>query len=210
LFFDLEEVQMVTNAPRTRYALSFTTGALLSAEGAIVAPIYLRSHDWASTRTKAKDDNLLQSRVARSNIRMLGALIPRLQVLTDSELEIVADGTSTERGHLLWAAACRQYNLIAEFAEEVLRERFLTLAGTLTYKEYDSFYRGKAMWHDELGEVTESSYTKLRQVLFKMLVEAALLTKQGQIEPALLSTRVAECLNQRNPSDIRFFPTRVA
>ena len=32
----------------------------------------------------------------------------------------------------------------------------------------------------------------------------------GHIEPALLSTRVAECLNQRIPSDIRFFPTRVA
>jgi len=202
---------MMTNAScKPRYALSFTTGVLLSAQAAIVAPIYLRDHDWPSTRTRVKDANLLQSRVARSNTRMLGALIPRLQVLTDSELEIVADGTSTERGHLMWAAACRQYTLIAEFAEEVLRERFLTLAGSLTYEEYDSFYRGKAMWHDELGDVAESSYRKLRQVLFKMQVEAALLTKQGQIEPALLSTRVAECLNQRNPSDIRFFPTRVA
>ena len=46
--------------------------------------------------------------------------------------------------------------------------------------------------------------------MFKMMVEAGLLTKQGHIEPALLSSRVAECLNQRTPSDIRFFPTRVA
>jgi hypothetical protein len=202
---------MTTNAsPKPRYALSFTTGTLLMAEAAIVAPIYLREHDWPSTRTRVKNDNLLQSRVARSNTRMLGALLPRLQVLSGSELEIVADGTSTERGHLMWAAACRQYALIGEFAEEVLRERFLVLAGTLTYEEYDSFYRGKAMWHDELGDVAESSYRKLRQVLFKMLVEAALLTKQGQIEPALLSTRVTECLSQRNPSDVRFFPTREA
>ena len=66
------------------------------------------------------------------------------------------------------------------------------------------------MWHDELDEVTDLSYQKLRQVLFKMMVEAGLLTKQGHIEPALLSARVAECLNQRTPSDIRFFPTRVA
>lgn len=202
---------MMTNAPRkTRYALSFTTGTLLSAEAAIVAPIYLRGHDWSITRTQVKDANLLQSRVARSNTRMLGALLPRLQVLTDSELEIVAGGTSTERGHLMWAAACRQYTFIAEFAEEVLRERFLTLAGTLTYEEYDSFYRSKAMWHDELGEVAESSYRKLRQVLFKMLVEAGLLTKLGHIEPALLSSRVSERLSQRSPSDVRFFPTRVA
>ena len=84
------------------------------------------------------------------------------------------------------------------------------MAGTVSYEEYDSFYRAKAMWHDELDEVTDLSYKKLRQVLFKMMVEAGLLTKQGHIEPALLSARVAECLDQRTPSDIRFFPTRVA
>jgi hypothetical protein len=200
---------MMTETPgKPRYALSFTAGTLLSTEAALVAPVYLREHDWASTRARVKDANLLQSRVARSNTRMLGALIPRLQLLKDAELQIVADGTSTERGHLMWVAACRLYSLIGEFAEEVLRERFLTLAGTLTYEEYDSFYRSKAMWHDELGEVTDHSYKKLRQVLFKMMVEAGLLTKEGYIEPVLLSARVADCLNQRTPSDIRFFPAR--
>lgn len=201
---------MMTDMPRKpRYALSFTTGTLLATEAAVVAPVYLREHDWASTRAQVKEANLIQGRVARSNTRVLGELIPRLQVLSDAELEIVAEGTSTERGHLMWAAACRRYQLIGEFAEEVLRERFLTLAGTLTYEEYDSFYRSKAMWHDELDEVTALSYQKLRQVLFKMLVEAGLLTKPGLIEPVQLSTRVAKCLNQCTPSDTRFFPTRV-
>ena len=199
----------MTDSP-TRYALSFTSGALLAGEAAVVAPIYLQERDWTTTRARVKEDNLLQSRVSTSSTRRLGALMPRLQALTEDELEIVADGTSTERGHLMWAAACRRYALIAEFAEEVLRERFLTLVSALTYEDYDSFYRTKAMWHDELDEVTDLSYKKLRQVLFKMMVESGLLTKQGHIEPALLSTRVAECLNQRIPSDIRFFPTRVA
>lgn len=201
----------MTGTPRTdRYALSFTSGTLLANEASVVAPIYLRERDWKTTRALAQTENLLGSRVARSNTRTLGALVPRLQLLSDDELEIVAEGTSTERGHLMWTAACRKYALIGEFADEVLRERFLTLAGTVSYEDYDSFYRAKAMWHDELDDVTDSSYQKLRQVLFKMMVEAGLLTKQGHIEPALLSSRVAECLDQRTPSDIRFFPTRVA
>lgn len=86
----------------------------------------------------------------------------------------------------MWAAACRRYELIGEFAEEVLHERFLTLAGTVSYEDYDTFYRAKAMWHDELDDVTDLSYKKLRQVLFKMMVEAGLVTKQGAIEPVLL------------------------
>ena len=198
------------SAEAPRYALSFTTGGLLATEAAVVAAVYLRGHDWATTRTQVKDRNLLQSRVASSTRRVLGALIPRLQVLSEPELQIVVDGTSTERGHLMWAAACRRYGLIGEFAEEVLRERFLTLAGTVSYADYDSFYRAKAMWHDELDGVTALSYKKLRQVLFKMMVEAGLLNTQGSIEPALLSARVAGCLTERTPSDIRFFPTRMA
>lgn len=202
---------MMTGTPRTdRYALSFTSGALLATEAAVVAPVYLREHDWNATRMQVRDAKLLQHRVASSNDRRLRALIPRLQVLSDAELEIVADGTSTDRGHLMWSAACRRYDLVGEFAEEVLRERFLVLAGTVSYEEYDSFYRAKAMWHDELGQVTDATYKKLRQITFRMAVEAGLLTQKGHIEPALLSSRVAECLHQRSPSDIRFFPTRVA
>lgn len=200
---------MMTDTPRKpRYALSFTTGGLFSTEAALVAPIYLHEHDWTSTQARVKHENLLQSRAASSNARVLRALIPRLQCLTDAELQIVADGTSTERGHLMWVAASRFYSLIGEFAEEVLRERFLTLAGTVSYEDYDSFYRAKAMWHDELDAISAATYKKLRQVLFKMMVEAELLTTKGIIEPALLSSRVAECLGERTPSDIRFFPTR--
>lgn len=193
-----------------RYALSFTAGSLLTREALVAAPIYLQERDWVHTRARIKGENLLQSRAVSSNTRMLGALLPRLQVLTDTELQIVAEGTSTERGHLMWVAACRRYDLIGEFAEEVVRERFLTLAGIVTYQEFDSFYRSKAVWHDELADVTDSSYKKARQVLFRMMVEAGLLTKQGTIEPTSLSARVIECMNQRTPSDIRFFPTRTA
>ncbi len=200
---------MVTDS-RTRYALSFTSGTLLMQEAAVVAPIYLEMRDWSATRARVVERNLLQTRAGRSNTRMLGELLPRLQVLTDAELDVVAEGTSTERGHLLWVAACRRYRLIGEFAEEVIRERFLTLTDTVSYEEFDAFYRGKALWHEELDAISPRSYQKLRQVLFKMMMEAGLLEKAGGIQHVLLSERVAFCLRAQTPSDVRFFPTREA
>lgn len=191
-----------------RYALSFTTGGLLAREAAVLAPVYAKLRDWAKVRDAAVEENLLQTRTHSTGVRRVRETVNRLSVLSDRELEILADVTASERGHLMWAAACRRYELIGEFAEEVLREHFLTLAGTVSYEDYDSFYRTKAMWHDELDDVTDLSYKKLRQVLFKMMVEAGLLTTQGAIEPVLLSGRVTECLTERKPSDIRFFPTR--
>ncbi len=192
-----------------RYALSFTSGGLLDREAAALAPVYTEYRDWAKVRDIAVEENLLQARTRSTGVRRVREIVKRMSVLSDHEVEVLASVTASERGHLMWAAACRRYDLIGEFAEEVLRERFLTLAGSVTYEDYDSFYRAKAMWRGELDAVSAATYKKLRQVLFKMMVEAGLLTSKGAIEPSLLSARVVECLAQRTPSDIRFFPTRV-
>ncbi|SDF46386.1 Putative inner membrane protein [Cellulosimicrobium cellulans] len=198
------------NDQRERYALSFTTGGLLEREAAVLALVYAEHRDWRKVRDVAVEGNLLQTRTYRTGVRLVRETVKRMSALEDREVEIIAEVTAAERGHLMWAAACRRYDLIGEFAEEVLRERFLTLAGTVAYEDYDSFYRAKAMWHDELDSISAATYKKLRQVLFKMMVEAGLLTTMGAIEPALLSARIAECLTERTPSDIRFFPTREA
>lgn len=193
-----------------RYALSFTSGGLLTKEAAVLAPVYVELRDWEKVRDFALSENLLQSRTYRTGVRVVRETIKRLSVLTDRELEMMGEITASERGHLMWAAACRGYDLIGEFAEEVLRERFLTLAGSVSYADYDSFFRAKAMWHDELDTIADSTYKKLREVLFRMMAEAALLDSAGGIEPTLLSPRIFECLSVRNPSDIRFFPMRGA
>jgi hypothetical protein len=201
-------VSSSSSTPR-RYALSFTAGGLLEREAAVLAPAFIEYRDWMKVRDLAVERNVLQARTYRTSVRLVRETVKRMSALADREIEIVADVTVTERTHLMWAAACRRYDLIGEFAEEVLRERFLTLAGSVSYEDYDSFYRAKAMWHDELDAVSAATYKKLRQVLFKMMVEAGLLAANGAIEPALLSAPVAECLTERTPNDIRFFPTRV-
>lgn len=194
-------------APASRYALSFTSGALLMREALITAPVYLREHDWSKVRAVIEQDNLLQARTVASGRRFAREVTQRLSVLSDDEIELLIDTTATERGHLLWAAVCRRYDLIGEFAEEVVRERFLLLASTLTYEDYDSFVHGKALWHTELTEVKDSTLRRLRSNVFRMLNEAGLLSDGGHLLQAVLSHRVADALRTRSPSDLRFFPT---
>lgn len=193
--------------PARPFALSFTTGALLTREASLLAPLYLEQRTWKQTRDRAVEDNLLQARTYRTSVRLVRETVKRLSAFTDPEMVLLADATASERGHLMWAAACRRYELIGEFAEEVVRERFLVLASTLDYDDFDSFVRTKAFWHGELTQVKDSTLQKLRSNLFKMLVEAGLLTDDGHIAPVTLSDRVAELLAARTPSDIRFFPT---
>jgi hypothetical protein len=192
------------------YALSFTSGSLLVAEANVVVPIYLRERDWVRVRALVEEGNLLQSRTVASARRRAREITQRLSLMSDDELEVMAIASSGERAHLLWAAACRRYRLIGEFAEEVLRERFLTLAEIVTQDDFDAFLFGKAIWHGEIAELKESTTRKLRANVFRMLVEAGLLGDDGRIIPALLSERVAKLLDARTPSDLRYFPVRQA
>lgn len=194
-------------APR-RYALSFTTGALLAREAALVTPVYVEERDWERTRDQAVKGNLLQARTHSTGVRLVRETVKRLSALGDDEVELLIDGTASERGYLMWAAACRRYGLIGEFAEEVLRERFLIFASRLGYEDFNSFVRTKALWHEELAEIKDSTLQKLRSNVFKMLHEAELLSDAGVIMPAVLSERVVAVLGSRSPSDLRFFPTQ--
>jgi hypothetical protein len=190
-----------------RYALSFTSGGLLVREADLLCAEYLRTRDWTAVRHVVVEQNLLQARTNSTSVRVTRETIQRLGALDDAELEILADASLTERCHLMWAAACRRYDLIGDFAEEVLRERFLLMTPTVDAEDFERFVASKSLWHPELEELKPSTREKLRQTLFRMLHEAALRTEVGSIIPAVISERVHGVLAASEPSDIRFFPT---
>lgn len=196
-----------TGALDDRYSLSFTSGGLLVREANVIAPEYLRLRDWAEVRQTVTERNLLQARTNSSNVRLARETIQRLQVFRYPELELLAESSLSERGHLMWAAACRRYGLIGEFAEEILRERFLLMAPRLDTEHFDRFVTGKSLWHPELDELKPSTRAKLRQNVFRMLREAGLRDESGDIIPAVLSDRLYAMVAHHRPSDVRFFPT---
>ncbi|ASN39995.1 hypothetical protein CGQ24_13880 [Arthrobacter sp. 7749] len=198
-----------TDQTSARYALSFTSGGLLVREAELFTALYLRVKDWKAVRRTVIEQNLLQSRTSSSSLRITRETLQRLAVLSEPELELLVEASLTERGYLMWIAACRRYDLIGDFAEEVLRERFLLMTPTLGIEEFDRFVTGKSLWHPELDDLKISTRAKLRQNVFRMLYEAGLHNKQGDIVPAVLSGRVFDLFQARTPSDVRFLPTNL-
>lgn len=193
-----------------RYALSFTSGGLLVREAALLTSVYLTEHDWVKVRQISIEQNLLQARTTSSSVRVARETIQRLSAFDEAELQLLSESSLTERCHLMWVAACRRYELIGDFAEEVLRERYLLLTPSLDSDGFDRFITGKSLWHPELDELKPSTRTKLRQNVFRMLHEAGLLSEDAEIIPAVLSERVHDFLAARRPSDIRFLPTSLS
>ncbi len=189
-----------------RYRLSFTTGGLFVHEAPLVAACYLQVGNWQATREHVKASNLFQVRTTAAVTRIGKEVSARLEHLDADELACLLDSSRRDQAYLLWAAACRRYTFIRDFAVEVLREHFLLLRRQVALVDYDGFYSGKALWHAELEEVALSTQLKLRQNLFRMLREADLLSARHMIHPARLSPHLAQLLARQGRDDLLIFP----
>lgn len=189
-----------------RYRLSFIAGGLMARESIPVASTYLQVGDWVKTRVIVREQNLIQQRAAASTLRLSREVVDRLSTLDLPELELIVEGTASERIQLLWSSLCRRYLIIEEFAREVLRERHLLLASTVTYDEYDAFIRSKALWHEELDDLKTSTVLKMRAQLFRILHETDMLTTAGHIVAPVLSTQVVDLLARRGVGALTVFP----
>ena len=188
------------------YILSFTAAGVLRPESVLLTELYARLGDWDAVRSAAVSDNLLQARKAASATRVCRELVFRLQGLSKDELELLCVGNPKEQDQILWIAICRRYRLVAEFALEVLRERFLIFGPALQLEDFDAFYDRKADWAEELDRLASVTRKKLRQVLFRMLREVGLISEDGSIQPTLLSDRLRETVGRVRPGDLLYFP----
>lgn len=189
-----------------RYIMSFTTGGLFHRESVKLAGLYLEFRDWAVVRNKVIDENLLQARTLNTQKRICREVISRLKTFSIEELRFLIDANRQEQIYLLWIAACRRYKFIADFAIEVLRERFITLKTDLNHEDFDSFLNRKSEWHVELDKIRPTTRNKLRQVLFKMLHEADLLTANSMINAAILNPKLINLVVHGNRQDLLYFP----
>ena len=189
-----------------RYSMSFTTGSLFYRESVRLAMLFVDLNDWNVVRNTVIADNVLQTRTLNTSKRFCREIISRLKTLSGQELELLVNGTSQEQAYILWVAICRRYTFIGDFAVEVIRERFISLKVDLNYEDFEAFIHKKSESHSEIDSIQPSTRSKLRQVLFKMLREAELLTVNNIINAALLSSRLVRVIVKHQRQDLLFFP----
>ncbi len=186
--------------------MSFGAGALLYRESLAVAELYGELADWDAVRASVIAENRLQLRTSSAARRVYREASARLQTLTPAQMAILQGGTRTEQGYVLWLAICKRYRFIHDFAVEIVRERILRLTFELAYEDFDVFYLAKAEWHPELENIEPSTRSKLRQVLFRMMREAEILSRQDRILPAILTPRLAAAVREDAPVLLAVYP----
>jgi len=193
--------------PSEKYLLSFTAASLSISESIKIAEVYLGCKNWNETKKLVEERNLLQSRTSSRSVRTYQELAKRLQLLTDEQLAFLTDGNVQEQKYLLWFTSCKRYKFIKEFAIEVIHEKFISMDQLITDLDYDAFFNRKADWHEELDEITGSTKDKLKQVVFRMLVEAGITNDEKMILPAMLSERFKALIRSESNDFLLIFPS---
>jgi hypothetical protein len=189
------------------YKMSFTSGGLFLTESVIVAGMHRSGEDWKDTLQRALQEGTTSLPKAASNRRTLREIVNRLMTLNDDEVRFLIDEAGRqEQQYLLWVAACRAYRFVREYAIEVICDRFLAYQLDLPLESFDIFFEAKADWDDGLASISDSTRNKLRQILFRMMREASIVSEDHRIQSSYLSPQLRQLLEAANPADLAVFP----
>ncbi len=197
----------MSGSHQKKYQMSFGVGGLLLNESVSVARIHIEGEPWEQTMLRALDQGATSLPKTASNRRTLREISNRLQTLSAQEREFLLDEADrTDQQALLWLSSCRAYRFVREFALEVIRERYLSYQIDLPLESFDILFEAKAEWDDDLADLSTSTRKKLRQVLFRMMREAEILSGENRIQTAILSQRLIAIIKDRNPAELALFP----
>ena len=192
-----------------KYLLSFTAAGLILNESIKIAEEYIRLGDWDLVNQTYQGKNLLQSRTVSRSQRVFQEIKKRLIILSNHQIQTLVDGSIEEQKQILWFTVCKKYQFVNEFAVEIIHEKFLSMKTGLDDIDFDGFFIKKADWHPELNEITPSTKTKLRTVLFRMLREAGILSEGNEIIPSMPSLKVIELIKNDGSVGLEIFPMYV-
>ena len=189
------------------YQMSFTTGGLLLNESLTVARLHVEGEPWQQTVSRALEQSATSLPKTASNRRTLREISNRLRALTREERFFLLDEADrTDQQALLWLGTCRAYRFVREFAVEVIRERHLSYQMDLPLVSFDILFEAKAEWDEGLANLSSSTRQKLRQILFRMMREAGVLSNNNRIQLAIPSPRLKAMIEEANPAELAIFP----
>jgi hypothetical protein len=189
------------------YKMSFTSGGLFLNESIDLAASYLKTRKWTETIALAQAEGLTSLPKEKSKRRMLREITNRLETLSDKELQfLVKKADRQEQRLLLWLSVCRAYRLVREFAVEVVQDRYLAYQLELPIESFDLLFEQKAEWEDSLASTADATRVRLRQVAFKIMREAGIISEDRRIQSTYLSNPLQALVGANTSADLAVFP----
>lgn len=180
-----------TSGTRLVYSANITTGALLLSESRALALLLLDGADKRELTQRALEDNLLQKRSPVTTKKMVTLIKSRFLYLTREDLEVVAHGDRAEASLLLLAAIVQAHKVVGDFCRYIGKECIGLYKTSVTSADWDAYYDQCCALQPSVASWSDKTAQKVRAVVFRILVECALLQADTL---AILPLFVPQCV----------------
>lgn len=189
------------------YLFSYTAATMMTNEVHNVALVYSSYIDWDKTRDVVVEENSMQKNAISSRKRVFAELKRRLETMTKEQFEYFLDSSASDMRNLVFLTILKSYHFIYEFMVEVVLRKILIFDYKILNSDYESFFESKKHGVKQLENITDSTASKIKQVLFKILEEASIIdsTKNKNIQKPHLSTNIIELIIKDNPNYLKAF-----
>lgn len=179
-----------------QFKLSFTAIALGLREASEVLSLLRSTGCWEATASLAVEENPFQKSTSSSTRRIFREVRQRLETLDPSTLEQFEEVSSDDQKAILLIAACKCYPFLFDFIRSTLAEKSQVFDFHLSKEDFDVFWNRSLIDSKELESIADSTRKKIRQVTFRLLAEAGVIssTRDPQITPIQISPAIEAVL----------------
>lgn len=183
------------------YLLGFTAGALLHIESTKVINSIENFDDFFNDNV-VLDINVLITNAETSRRRLILEIDKRLKTLNSNYLEFYLTSNNEDQKIILFLSICKLYNIIAEFALEVVYNKWKNFDNELSTYDFKYFLSSK-LSEEQLNSISAHSLYKLSQVAVKMFKDVGIF-KDDKLSAIHISDELVDILKMKG--DAWFLP----
>jgi len=180
------------NMNKIEYKSSITTGSLLVRESQIIARLLLENTDNNAWHQAIVIDNILQKRSPESAKKQARLIKERLTLMKPEFWKLIDQGNTDIVIQALLAASIKHSRLLGDFMLNVIKSHWQVFIKKITANDWQDYLEMCAQLDPGVQLWTESTQTKLKQTIFRILAEARYIdnTRSLELLPVSLSTDV--------------------
>ena len=184
-----------------KYSFSFTGASALITETLIIAEEYHKLNDWNAVRISLLENNHLNKIKQGTFKREFSEIKKRLSLLNADQIQLMIQGSYDDAKFMILLSLVKAYPFVYDFIVEVLLNKYQLFDRNLLESDYSRFVISKCLQHPELERITEITFKKVKQVVFKLLQQVGLITntKNGIILKPFLSRQVIKVILEDDP-----------
>lgn len=187
------------------YKASITREPFLFYEMRTTAKLMVAGLDEDAVINEIVENNLFQYPTVKSVKRMAGACVLRLKNINDESLILaIANESSDVAKQVCLYAMMKQSKLITDFMITVVGEKYRIKDTSFGRMDLNVFFMRLQEQNDTVATWSESTITKLKQVIIKILVENEYLDniKSEQLNPVWLFPILENAIKANGDKDM--------